>query len=185
MKKYLILIPVILYPYAYMIWLFLGILGIIGESITGIGFNYLLDFETSVTFYHILVVVIAVYSAITMAINTTNSKQASFLNALVKCVQIPAYTINFVLGVIGFFMGIWGFPLVLFVLFVDVVTIALTGVVNIGCTIKLKREGALSTSQTILYIICSFVFCLDVIFAILEYIKAREHYKEEMLYLQD
>ena len=39
-----------------------------------------------------------------------------------------------ILTPVGLAMGIWGLPIVVFVLFVDVFAIALTGVVNIGCS---------------------------------------------------
>ena len=105
------------------------------------------------------------------------------LNLVLKYIQIPGYTINFVIGFIGLCMGLWGIGIVLFILIVDAISIALTGIVSIGCMIKLKKEGALTTSQMIIYTIFSFIYCLDILFAILAYRNARKHYKTQISYV--
>ena len=47
---------------------------------------------------------------------------------LTKCIQIPAYIINFLLGCLGVLMIIWGIGVLLFVVLVDYITIFITGI---------------------------------------------------------
>lgn len=183
MKKYIILLPVMLYPYAYLIYIFIIFFAGLGFAFLGINSTEFLLNEYIIGFYHILCIVISIYSAITVVTKTNNGKQAGLLNLVLKCIQIPGYLINSVIGFIGLCMGLWGIGIVLFILFVDLISITLTGLVSIGCMIKLKKEGSLTTSQTIIYTIFSFIFCFDILFAILAYSKARKHYKAQMLYV--
>ena len=183
MKKYILLLPVMLYPYAYLIYISLIFFAAIGFSLLGINStNFLLN-DYIIRFYHILCLFISIYSAITVIIKTDNCKQACMLNLVLKCIQIPGYIFNFVIGFIGLCMGLWGIGIVLFILIVDAISIALTGIVSIGCMIKLKKEGALTTSQMIIYTIFSFIYCLDILFAILAYSNARKHYKTQISYV--
>lgn len=183
MKKYIILLPVILYPYAYLIYIFVILFAGLGFSFLGINSTDFLLNDYVIGFYHILCLFVSIYSAITVVTKTNNCKQAGVLNLVLKCIQIPGYLINFVIGFIGLCMGIWGIGIVLFILLIDLISITLTGLVSMGCMIKLKKEGALTTSQTIIYTIFSFIFCFDILFAILAYSKARKHYKAQMLYV--
>ena len=47
---------------------------------------------------------------------------------LTKCIQTPAYIINFLLGCLGVLMIIWGIGVLLFVVLVDYITIFITGI---------------------------------------------------------
>ena len=47
---------------------------------------------------------------------------------LTKCIQIPEYIINFLLGCLGVLMIIWGIGVLLFVVLVDYITIFITGI---------------------------------------------------------
>ena len=57
------------------------------------------------------------------------------MNLIIKIAQIPAYTINFILGLIGLFMSIRGIGIIGLVIVVDFFSIGLSGINNIGCWI--------------------------------------------------
>lgn len=182
MKKYILLLPVMIYPYAYLIYIFTVLVTGVSLALLGINATSILLNRYVIVIYHILCVLVSIYSSINIAIKSKNCKQASLLNLVLKGVQIPGYLINLVFAFIGLCMGLWGIGIVLFILAVDLISISLTGLVSIGCMIKLKKEGVLTTSQTLIYTILSFVYFTDVLFAILAYAKSREHYKTHVLH---
>lgn len=87
----------------------------------------------------------------------------------VKLVQIPAYVMWFVLGAALFlFMG----PLLAFL--VDAMTIIVSGLVGLGTVFRCRKEGILTGKQTVTHGILQFVFCADVVSAIILYRKTKE-----------
>lgn len=60
--------------------------------------------------------------------NYGNIDDPSKINMLTKCIQIPEYIINFLLGCLGVLMIIWEIGVLLFVVLVDYITIFITGI---------------------------------------------------------
>lgn len=94
---------------------------------------------------------------------------------ITKCVQIPAYIINFLFGCIGCLLSVWGLGIIIFVIITDFITIFFTGISSIGCTVLMKKQGALSNKLTLLCGIGSFTYCFDVIISIIYYKIAKKH----------
>lgn len=93
-------------------------------------------------------------------------------NMVVKLVQIPAYVLIFLMGLactITIFTI--GFTVVFF--FLDCLSIVLTGLIGLGAAKLGCREGILSKKETLLYGVLPFLFCLDVICAIVLFRKVK------------
>ncbi len=172
MKKYIKLLPLILYPYAYLIWFILSLV-----------FSDIVDtFETKVQevfnstdidffkilfiVYNVYVVIIVIYNVIKTSGNKYTVYEVTKMNMVVKGWQIPAYIFHFLMGLVGLLMGIWGIAFFLIASTVDVLTIAFSGVNAIGCAIKLARERIIHPVVAVLMAVGSFIFCLDVIIAV-------------------
>lgn len=174
MKKYIKALPIIFYPYIYMIY-FLGYFLVASNSS---GQN-----KTSEIFLIVLLVLAVVcnlYSFITSFsfIHSAkkgkySAKQLTKLNMIIKTVQIPAYIIHFCLGLLGLIMSVWGIPIILWAIFIDFITIVLSGVVGISANIGAKKENILSSGQAVLFSILGFVYCVDVFISILLYIRVK------------
>jgi hypothetical protein len=94
---------------------------------------------------------------------------AAWINLAVRLVLIPIYIIVFILCLIGgmlgpFAIGIWGFALI-----VDSFMLLMTNLMSIPCFRAMRRSGVFGILVTILLFLCQFIFCLDVIVAIVLY----------------
>lgn len=175
MKKYLKLIPLILYPYAYLILLIsMSIFQNTFRNATATE-NFSVALIGVFTVYHIYVLFIAVYNSAAMAKKRYSAYEAAKMNLAVKCWQIPAYIFHYLLGLAGLFMSIWGIGIILFVLVIDLLTIALTGIHSIGCTIRMKKDGILSPRTAFFTGVGSFIYCADIVIAIVYVSLCRRH----------
>lgn len=168
MKKYIKMLPLILYPYAYLL-LFLTFF-LAGDAFEWIEHNITENFVIIlIQAYHIIVLIDAIYGAVGVARSDDTPKQAAHMNLLIKGLHIPAYIFHFILGLAGCVMSIWGIGFIVFAIVIDVLTIAFTGIHAMGCMIKLKKSGVLSTVKTVFAVIGSFIFCVDVVIAIVAF----------------
>lgn len=182
MKKYIKLIPIVLYPYAYLIALAVifasanseGIMGQIAgayndpEAIAD-GISPKLFYYASIAIvilYNVMTVVFAVQNAVYGAKGKYTAHQTAKMNLIVKCCQIPAYIFHFLIGAAGLVMSIWGLGFFLVAVIVDFLTIILTGINALGCPIRLYREGRLTKVAATVLCISSFVYCVDIVIAI-------------------
>lgn len=96
-------------------------------------------------------------------------RELALANMLVKLVHIPAYVFWFAAGILFFlFMGA---PLAFMM---DAMAISLSGLVGLGAVLRCKKEGILTGKQTVIHGILQFVFCADVVSAIILYRKTKE-----------
>ena len=84
----------------------------------------------------------------------------------IKLVQIPAYLALFALGAM-FLVTIFTMPFTLFIVFWDVVTILLSGAVGAVFLRKNYRAGVLNRTEWMVHTILQFVFCADVVSAVI------------------
>lgn len=129
MKKFLIkygkLIPLILYPYAYWLW-------IICEQE--------MPLIIATLIYNIYVLFISIYYPVSVIRKKIPTCDAAKANLLIKGLQIPAYLLHFLMGIAGVALGpIFGIPLILMAVVIDWLTIMLSG---IGCCLDEScRQG--------------------------------------------
>ena len=80
---------------------------------------------------------------------------------------------RFVLGVL-FFLTIFTYAFSVFFVLFDCITIFLTGLVGLTANLRLYKERKCSGSFAALNSVCQFVFCIDVISAVIVYICSRK-----------
>ena len=96
------------------------------------------------------------------------------MNMIIKLVHIPAYIIHFLLGMLGLLASVWGIGFILWAIIIDLVTIGLTGMVGISACICCRKEGLLTKSMSLLYAFSSFIYCVDVVSAIVFFVKVKK-----------
>ncbi|MBQ8514766.1 MAG: hypothetical protein IJ496_05155 [Ruminococcus sp.] len=178
MKKYLKLIPLMLYPYAYLI----GMVGlyIADEVLSLFSVSVIPEylFWGVIILYNVYVLFIAVFNAVLTAGKRYTAYDGAKINLIVKGVQIPAYILHFLMGLAGLIMSVWGIGFIVIAVLVDLLTILLTGISAVGCSIKMKKEGLLPLSGAILTGIGSFIYCADIAAAIVFLVLGRKQQRE-------
>lgn len=180
MKRYVRMIPLIIYPYAWIIAL--GILFVIGMIN-----NEILEWKYFSTIcngifiaYQVMVLITAIYGAISGATGDSTPLQEAVKNLVIKCIHIPAYVLHFMMGLLGLCMSVWGIGFILFAVIVDVLTIALSGIQSIGCAVKFTRENIISKGKAVIMVIGSFIFCIDIVVALIYLIMAGKSRKSDI-----
>lgn len=112
----------------------------------------------------------ALIAAVRNAVRGLTAKQ----NLTIKCVQIPAYVLNFAIAMIGVMMSVFGLPMIAWAIAIDFLSILLTGVSAIGCGRTLYKEGKIDRTSAIWTTVGSFVYCADVVIAIVWYCKGKK-----------
>lgn len=93
-------------------------------------------------------------------------------NMIVKLVQIPAYCFNFIFGALSALMIVTiGITVAMFLF--DIAYIGITGLFAIATFHNMKREGMISRKTQFFYSVLSFVFCVDLVIAIIGYRKSK------------
>ncbi len=173
MKKYVKLLPLMIFPYTYIILL----LSIIGLS--NLFPNFLryapvsLGIEIISLAYIVLVIISTFGNAIATAKNNITAYEAAKRNLIVKAIQIPAYIFHCILFLTGMIMSVWGFGFMIIALVVNVLAIALTGIHAIGCVVKMRKSNVISKFTAVVSVILSFLYCFDIAVAIFLLIKSK------------
>ena len=168
MPKLRYYIPIIIIPY-YIVFLIVCIF-------TGFLENVFQNNPIFMLAPFVLLWIIALVFAITLSIISRKRKwdaqRLTRINMTIKLIQIPAYIVIFLLGLI-FLITIFtmGFSLV-FMLF-DCMSILLTGIVGASAAGRCRAEGVLSTGGAVLNGILQFFFCVDIISAIIIFSMAK------------
>lgn len=101
-----------------------------------------------------------------------SAQELARTNLLVKLIQIPAFLFIFLVGLLcTILIFTIGISLVLGLL--DVICIGLTGIFATATFHRLRKEQQISTKMQIMYSIASFLFCVDVITAMIAYRKSK------------
>ncbi|WP_310602190.1 hypothetical protein [Anaerosporobacter sp.] len=162
MKKRLPLILVTLYPYL----IILSFLGLFEKSVSFI-------FPVLVVLYFV-VLICSIGTLYTAIVNKRDEQELLRMNMIMKVVQIPSYILIFICALICL-STIFTFALSFFLLFLDCFTIFLTGLVGVAAIIRACEEGKLTRRSAVIHGLLQFVFCIDVISAIIVYVKAKRH----------
>ena len=155
MKK-LLLIPTTIFPYT--VCLCLGY-GFIAQSFS----------NTTIEIFGILALVTLALSLVCnfVYIFSTLRKPAEELLKIafiIKAVHIPTYILIFILCVLMGLMFFMTFPFILFLIFIDLVTLWISGMISVYSIAKsLKESGLCSKSLLIIAMVCQFFFCADII----------------------
>ena len=113
-----------------------------------------------------------IWLTIINASSKTDAKTAAWSNMLIKLLQAPAYILLFIAGAM-FSTIIFTWLITFTIIVTDVMTIFLTGINGIVAARKCKAAGLLKASGAVWFSISQFIYCVDVVFAVLLYLKAR------------
>lgn len=171
MIKYIRLIPLMLFPYAYMIWLS-WLENLIPDNIN----MHVPEIYIGLTF-----VLTVISTVITAASKKTTAASAAKQNLIVKAVQIPAYIFHFLLALISPMASVWGIGFFIFAVIINLMTISLTGIFAIGCNIRICRSGVISKGTAVFTSVLSFVFCTDLIVAIVLFVTSKSYEKKALV----
>lgn len=119
---------------------------------------------------------IALVSAIAICANNLaykgNALELTRINMIIKLSQIPAYLLIFVAG-LACILTIFTFAISFVLMILDCAAIILSGLVGVSAVKRCHSEGILSTKGMVLHGILQFVFCADLVSAIIVFRKAK------------
>lgn len=91
---------------------------------------------------------------------------------VVKLIQVPAYTVIFVLGVL-FFTTVFTFPFTVGLFLFDCFSLVLSGLLLLASAINAVREGLTEKKTALLFVLLQVVFCVDVIASVVFYLRMK------------
>ena len=109
--------------------------------------------------------------------NTWSARTLAFIAMIVKLIHIPAYILFFILGISGVFLIQFIAVTVIIFLF-DCIAILLSGSLMLLAILRWRKENKIKTSFIMLFSVCSFLFCFDVIFSVILYFYVKTKGKE-------
>lgn len=179
MRKFLQLLPLILFPYMYMIvFAVVMMLGnytdVINEGVSKFLDQYgLLLILATIVVSNTWSFVIAIVNSLSASKGKIDVRKACYWNMLIKLIQIPAYIINFIIGLFSFALSVWGVGFLIWVVIVDLLTIFYTGINAIGACVASSKQKVWPKWVTVLFGFLNFIYCVDVCVAIVMYVKTR------------
>ncbi|MGN0691768.1 MAG: hypothetical protein ACI4K7_05430 [Oscillospiraceae bacterium] len=181
MKKNLLLLPVGLFPYGGLIF---GLIYSSASVILPEAASEICSVILSVLMacFYISCPVCAVIWAVFAAKGRVSPYEAAKSVLIVKAVHIPAYVFNFAAAFLGVFVGalasVWGIGIAAvsigLAFAADVCTIALTGICSAGELINIYKGGVIPKKYAVISGILSFIFCADVVTAVVLFVKCRK-----------
>lgn len=117
-----------------------------------------------------ITVISTIIGLIKMNRSEDDYRKILFMNMLIKLLHMPAYTVIFLIGLL-YASTVIGLIVTVSLLIIDCIVIFFSGMVGVIGILKMKREGKISSGQAVKYGICQFIFCIDVINAVVLYIK--------------
>ncbi|NDO47155.1 hypothetical protein [Clostridium sp. MD294] len=101
-----------------------------------------------------------------------NALQLAKINMIIKLIQIPAYIVLFIVGIACMFT-IFTFGISFVLLALDCASIFLSGLIGLSAVKQNYTEGIFSIKELFLHSILQFIFCADVISAIILFRKSK------------
>ena len=184
-KRNLLLIPIILIPYVFLLTILTIFFGT--EKIF---FKFILEkiFQGNVQYllgtFLICCIITFILSAlyfIFSIVKKWDPLSQSKIIMIIKIVHIPAYILIFILGLI-LMITIFTFPFIILLFIFDCWLMLLTSLLLIASILNSIRNKTFKVKELIWLIILQFIFCDDVISSIIFYFKLKKNYivKEEI-----
>lgn len=120
----------------------------------------------------IIALISAIFISIKNIINNNNALETAKINMIIKILQIPAYLFIFIIGLACMFT-IFTFGISFLLITLDCTSIFLTGIIGVSAVKCNYTEKILSSKELFLHNILQFVFCADVISAVILYQKSK------------
>lgn len=161
-KKYLLMMPVILYPYMYIVFIVLYFTAYRINSEPNSQVVYFIALIVSTILYNLY----SIIAVIVFTVKTARGKQpvahVSLIILIMKIIHLPSYLFHIMMIFFSALLSVWGVGFMLFALIILLCTMFLSGLCSIGCSIRIFREKTLSLPLTILTALCLSVPILDV-----------------------
>lgn len=163
MIRYIPLLPLILSPYA----LLLVLVGIYNGWFTGTAYDNTIDdvLLGLIALYLFALLCVIIVFIVGLAGKVDPLKRLR-VNMMIKLIHIPAYILIFLIGFLCLFtIFTIGVSLVLMIL--DCVTVFSSGLIGLSGVIRSRKANLISKKTANIHGILQFVFCADVISAII------------------
>lgn len=95
------------------------------------------------------------------------AQNLALCSMLLKLAQIPAYILFFLMGMSGVFFVQFLAATLIIAWFIDALTILLSGIVGLAAVTRCRNERLLTRAEYVIHGILQFIFCLDVLSAII------------------
>lgn len=175
-KIFLLYIPMLLVPY---VALFRLATIFLSEDIEFFNFIMYSVFDANALYltgalvlYCFLSAVLSVICFFISILNKYDALSIARISVIIKIMQIPAYLIIFALSVL-FTIAIFTIPFVIGLFLIDYFTLLFSGLLVGASVINSVRQGIFKPNDVIWVIILQSVFCVDVVFSIIFYIKLK------------
>lgn len=168
-KKLILLLPGAIFPYSLVFALYCISTGFLMESVF-CGDAFVLLFGILGLF-----VVAMICNVIFLAFSILrkwDANKISFANMLIKLIQIPAYVLIFISG-IAFSLTLFTVAFSIFFVIFDCLAIGLTGLIGVSSVARCYAEGKTSKCFSIVNGFLQFVFCIDIVSAVMVFMKSK------------
>lgn len=118
-------------------------------------------------------IAISLITAILALTKKWDSESLIFANMLVKLIQIPAYVLIFALGIVSM-LTIFTFAFVIVYFLFDCMSVFMTGMIGMAGAVRANKEGKLTKASIVWFSIFSYIFCVDVIIAVIMFKKSKK-----------
>lgn len=169
MRENKLLLGTLVYP--YIIVLLLISLFTCSDIYIDMNFN-IVSLLTIIIVLYIVVLICTIAKLMTNLSQKKEAREILRLNMIIKLVHIPAYLIIYIVGLVCL-LTLFTFGISIILVFIDSMMIILSGLVGLGGVIRSVQEGKITKQTGILFGVLQFMFCVDVIIAIVAYIMVR------------
>lgn len=169
MYKYLLSIPLILFPYLLLFLLYCLITGFLMEELF-VNNGFLLIAVLVVGGFISFVCTVAL--CLSAVVKNQDSLAMARLNMVVKLVHVPAYIAIFVLSLI-FSITVFGIGFVIVFALSDAFSILMSGLIG-GVAATLARRQQAGLPDWIAYAVLQFIYCVDVVSCVVMYCKIKK-----------
>ena len=182
MKKYLLMLPIMLYPYLYIIIAFCSgyLMDYIPDAIAKR--IYIFDPFNAICYaviVHGFVLMSLIFFLVWTIKGTYTASRLAKITMITKLVQIPAFIMHFVLGSLGLLASVWGIGVILWAIIIDLLTVSQTGLLGIFTCIRAAKEKSLSKKEAVVFAICNCIYVVDVVIAVIDFFLIRSAEKRQ------
>ena len=91
---------------------------------------------------------------------------------IMRIIQVPFFVVIFIFGCMCL-LTIFTFAATFVLAFLDLISIITTGLCSIAVYHEMRKSGLISQNEQVAYSILAFIFCADVVVAIVAFVRAR------------
>lgn len=170
MKKFILIIPTVLFPYVALFSMYCLSNDFIMEKFFQGRISMLMPSLILLWLVGFILTNTFMLRALKKKYDT---KTLGKINMFIKLIHMPAYLVIFIMSII-FMVSIFTAGISVILLIIDIMTIILSGLVGLTTILRCRIDKTLNNKSTVLHSILQFVFCIDVISSIIVYGKTTQ-----------